>query len=235
MLPIPCRALLFDLDGVLVDSTPAVTRVWTAWALKHSFDPEEVVRMAHGRTSLSTIIELLPDGNHAAEDRDVERREIDDVDGVIPLPGALELVRTLPPHLWAVVTSATRALAEVRIRAAGLPLPKHLITASDITRSKPDPEPYLLGARSVGFPPPECVVIEDAPAGIRSAKSAGAKVIALRTTAPDTDLAAAGADWIIPDLRSLTLAKSPDNDGLLLTLDGQPSGTYNDNTPIFQN
>jgi len=223
MLPIPCRALLFDLDGVLVDSTPAVTRVWTAWALKHGFDPEEVVRMAHGRTSLSTIIELLPNGDHAAEDRDVERREIEDVDGVIPLPGALELLHTLPTHRWAVVTSGTRRLAEVRIRAAGLPLPKRFVTASDIQRSKPDPEPYILGAKSVGFAPRECLVIEDAPAGIRSAKSAGSKVIALRTTAPDAQLAAAGADWIVQDLRSLILGKRPNDDTLLLTLDGQPS------------
>jgi mannitol-1-/sugar-/sorbitol-6-phosphatase len=224
MHPIPCRALLFDLDGVLVDSTPAVTRVWTAWALKYGFDPDEVVRMAHGRTSLSTIIELLPEGDHAAEDRDVERREIEDLDGVIPLPGALELLRAVPPHRWAVVTSGTRPLAEVRIRAAGLPLPKHFITASDITRSKPDPEPYLHGARSVGFAPSECIVIEDAPAGIRSAKTAGAKVIALRTTAPDVELAAAGADWIVPDLRSLSVANSANGDELLLHLDGDPSG-----------
>jgi sugar-phosphatase len=224
MLPIPCRALLFDLDGVLVDSTPAVTRVWASWALEHGFDPEEVVRMAHGRTSLSTIIELLPNGNHAAEDRDVERREIEDVDGVIPLPGALELLHTLPPHRWAVVTSGTRPLAEVRIRAAGLPLPKHFVTASDITRSKPDPQPYLLGAKSVGCAPGECVVIEDAPAGIRSAKVAGARVIALRTTAPDAELAAAGADWIIQDLRSLSFANNANGDELLLRLDGQPSG-----------
>jgi mannitol-1-/sugar-/sorbitol-6-phosphatase len=223
MLPIPCRALLFDLDGVLVDSTPAVTRVWTSWALKHGFDPEEVVRMAHGRTSLSTIIELLPNGDHTAEDRDVERREIEDLGGVIPLPGALELLHTLPSHRWAVVTSGTRPLAEARIRAAELPLPNHFITASDVTRSKPDPEPYLLGAKSVGFAPRECLVIEDAPAGIRSAKSAGSIVIALRTTAPDAELAAAGADYIIQDLRTLILATGADDDPLLLTLDGQPS------------
>jgi sugar-phosphatase len=194
--------------------------VWTAWALKHGFDPGDVIRMAHGRTSLSTIIELLPNGDHAAEDRDVERREIEDLDGVIPLPGALELLHTLPPHRWAVVTSGTRPLAEVRIRAAGLPLPKHFITASDITRSKPDPEPYLLGAKSVRCAPRECLVIEDAPAGIRSAKSAGSKVIALRTTVSDAELAAAGADWIVQDLRSLILAKGPNDDTLLLTLDG---------------
>jgi sugar-phosphatase len=224
MLPIPCRALLFDLDGVLVDSTPAVTRVWTSWALEHGFDPEEVVRMAHGRTSLSTIIELLPNGDHTAEDRDVERGEIEDLGGVIPLPGALELLHTLPSHRWAVVTSGSRPLAEARIRAAGLPLPKHFITASDTTRSKPDPEPYLLGAKSVGFAPRECIVIEDAPAGIRSAKSAGSKVIALRTTAPDAELAAAGADYIIQDLRTLILARSANDSGLLLTLNGQSYG-----------
>jgi len=179
--------------------------------------------MAHGRTSLSTIIELLPNGDHAAEDRDVERCEIEDVDDVIPLPGALQLLHKLPPHRWAVVTSGTHALAEVRIRAAGLPPPKHLITASDITRSKPDPEPYLLGAKSLGFAPRECVVIEDAPAGIRSAKSAGAKVIALRTTAPDAELSAAGADWITHDLRSLSFANNAKDNELLLCLDGRPS------------
>ncbi|HYL61007.1 MAG TPA: HAD family hydrolase [Candidatus Methylomirabilis sp.] len=219
MQRISCRALLFDLDGVLVDSTPAVTRVWTAWSLKHGFDPDEVVRMAHGRTSLSTIVELLPNADHAAEDRDVERREIEDVDGVIPLPGAAEILRKLSADRWAVVTSATHALAEVRIHAAGLPVPKHLITASDITRSKPDPEPYLLGAKSVGYAPGECIVIEDAPSGIRSAKSAGARVIALRTTAPDAELAAAGADWITPDLRSLSLANNAKGDKLFLCLD----------------
>ncbi len=216
---IQCRAVLFDLDGVLVDSTPAVARVWTAWALKHGFDPDSVVRMAHGRTSLATIRELLPSADHAAEDRDVERREIEDVADVVPLPGALELLHSLPADRWAVVTSGTRPLAEVRIRAAGLPLPKHFVTATDITHSKPHPEPYLLGARRVGFAPRDCVVLEDAPSGVRSGKSAGARVLALRTTMSEPELVSAGADWIIENCASLSVRQNGSNNEPLLQIE----------------
>jgi sugar-phosphatase len=216
---IQCRAVLFDLDGVLVDSTPAAARVWTGWALEHGFDPDSVVRMAHGRTSLATIRELLPKADHAAEDRDVERREIEDVADVVPLPGALDLLQSLPVDRWAVVTSGTRPLAEVRIRAAGLPLPKHFVTATDITHSKPHPEPYLLGAGSVGSSPRDCVVIEDAPSGIRSGKSAGARVLALRTTMPELELVTAGADWIIENCASLSVHQHGSNNDLFLQLE----------------
>ncbi len=216
---IQCQAVLFDLDGVLVDSTPAVARVWTGWALEHGFDPDSVVRIAHGRTSLATIRELLPNADHAAEDRDVERREIEDVADVVSLPGARGMLLTLPVDRWAVVTSGTRPLAEVRIRAAGLPLPKHLITATDITHSKPHPEPYLLGARSVGFAPRDCIVLEDAPSGIRSGKSAGARVLALRTTMPEPELVSAGADWIIENCDSLSVRQHSLSGELLLQLE----------------
>src|SRR5579863_2708706 len=128
MNQIQCSALLFDLDGVLIDSTPAVARVWRRWALEHGFDPEEVVAHAHGRPSLTTVLEYLPDSDHAAENREVERREIEDLDGVVPLPGALELLAGLPQDRWVIVTSGTRPLAEVRIKAAGLPLPLHMVT-----------------------------------------------------------------------------------------------------------
>lgn len=218
---IQCRAVLFDLDGVLVDSTPAVARVWTSWALEHGFDPESVVRMAHGRTSIATIRELLPDSGQAAhveEDRDVERREIEDIVDIVPLPGVRELLQSLSADRWAVVTSGTRPLAEVRIRAAGLPLPKYLVTASDITHSKPHPEPYLLGAKSVGVAPRDCVVIEDAPSGIRSGKSAGARVLALRTTAPEPELVNAGADWIVENCASLSAGQDKSSGNLLLQL-----------------
>ncbi len=208
MTRIQCRALLFDLDGVLIDSTPAVARVWTGWAIEHGFDPEETVRQAHGRPSLATIRELLPHADHDAENREVERREIEDIGGVVPLPGAVELLRTLPPDRWAIVTSCTRPLAEVRIRVAGLPSPRHLITASDIRNGKPDPEPYRKGALHLGLAATECVVVEDAPSGIRAGKAAGARVIALRTTAGDAELAAAGADWIIDDCSSLSVDRA---------------------------
>ncbi len=190
-------ALLFDLDGVLIDSTPAVARVWTQWALQHGFDPVETVARAHGRPSVSTIRELLPNGDHEAEDRAVERGEIEDLDGVVPLPGVLDLLASLPPSRWTIVTSCTRTLAEVRITHAGLPIPKKFVTSTDIVHGKPDPEPYLKAAALLGFPASQCVVFEDAPAGIRSGKSAGAKVIAFRTTAADPELRQAGADCIV--------------------------------------
>src|ERR1700676_4212458 len=206
MTPIQCRGLLFDLDGVLVDSTPAVARAWAGWAREHGFDePDEVVKKAHGRPSISTIRELLPRADHAAEDREMERREIADTEGVIPLPGAMELLQALPLERWAIVTSCTRALAHVRIAAAGLPKPKHLVTATDVKNGKPDPEPYLKGAQILGVPAADCLVVEDAPAGIRAGKAAGARVLALRTTAGDAELTESGATWIIDNLAAVRL------------------------------
>jgi sugar-phosphatase len=196
--------MLFDLDGVLVDSTPAISRVWTKWCLARGFDPEKTVREAHGRPSIDTIRELLPDADHEAENRLIEAGEIEDLEGVVLLPGALVLVTSLPPDRWTIVTSCTKELAEVRIRAAGLPIPSTLVTSSDITNGKPDPEPYLKGAAALGFAPADCLVVEDVPAGIRSGKAAGARVIAVRTTAPDSELTASGADWIVDDCRGIT-------------------------------
>jgi sugar-phosphatase len=217
-MKIHCRGVLFDLDGVLVDSTPAVARVWTIWAKKHGFDPDEVVRQAHGRPSIATIRELLPHADHNAENREVERGEIEDVEGVIPLPGALELLQALPQDRWAIATSCTRRLAEVRIRAAGLPVPKHMITSTDVKRGKPDPEPYVKAAKILGLSPADCIVMEDAPAGIRAGKAAGARVLALRTTAPDAELTQSGADWIANDLAALGLNSSDHQDQLDLIL-----------------
>src|SRR6266851_464121 len=208
MLSIRCRGVLFDLDGVLVDSTPAVARAWAGWAREHGFEPDEVVKKAHGRPSITTIRELLPHADHAAEDREMERREIADVDGVIPLPGAMELLRALPLERWAIVTSCTRALAHVRIGAAGLPKPRHLVTATDVKHGKPDPEPYRKGAQSLGITTVDCIVIEDAPAGVQAGKAAGARVLALRTTASDNELQLAGADWIADNCAELFLESS---------------------------
>src|SRR5262245_40089527 len=205
MTKISCQGVLFDLDGVLVDSTPAVARVWSWWAKRYGFDPDETVRIAHGRPSIATIRELLPNANHEAENREVERREMEDVEGVIPLPGALELLTTLPSDRWAIVTSCTKQLAYVRIRAARLPEPKFIVTSDDITRGKPDPEPFVKGAKALSFAPSECVVIEDAPAGIRAGKAAQACVVALQTTDHDEVLLAAGADVIVKDCSALRL------------------------------
>ena len=213
MSEIHAAALLFDLDGVLIDSTPAVARVWRRWALERGFDPEEVVGRAHGRPSLTTVREYLPDSDHEAENREVERREIEDLAGVIPLPGALELLAGLPGDRWTIVTSCTRPLAEVRIKAAGLPLPEKMITSTDITHGKPHPEPFLKGAAVLGFAAAQCVVFEDVPAGVRSGKAAGARVIAFTSTFKESGLREAGADWI---LRNCTDIHVIERDGGLI-------------------
>lgn len=203
-----CSAILFDLDGVLIDSTPAVARVWRRWAIEHGFDPEEVIAHAHGRPSLTTVREHLPNADHAAENRKVERAEIEDLDGVVPLPGTLELLSSLPRERWTIVTSCTRRLAEVRIRAAGLPMPASLVASTDIVHGKPHPEPYLKGASVLGFPAAECIVVEDAPAGIRAGKASGSRVIAFKTTSAAEALRVAGADWILNDCSDIHLIDS---------------------------
>jgi sugar-phosphatase len=205
MTGIYCAALLFDLDGVLINSTPAVARVWRRWAIEHGFNADEVVARAHGRPSLTTVSEYLPNSDHAAENREVERREIADLEGVVPLPGALDLLGSLPADRWTIVTSCTRPLAEVRVQAAGLPLPKKMITSSDITHGKPHPEPYLKGASLLGFPPEECIVLEDVPAGVRAGKAAGARVVAFKTTVQESVLREAGADWILNNCADIRL------------------------------
>jgi len=208
MVEITCEGLLFDLDGVLVDSTPAVARVWTKWAIAHGFDPDETVRLAHGRPSVDTVRDLLPDADFEAENEVILRGEIEDIDGVVALPGIRELLSSLPPDRWAIVTSCSRPLAEVRLKAAGLPTPPRLQTSDDIRRGKPDPEPYLKGATLLGIPAAKCVVFEDAPAGIRSGKAAGALVIALPTTSPRPELEEAGADWIISGYADISVLGS---------------------------
>lgn len=205
MTEIHCAALLFDLDGVLINSTPAVARVWHRWAVEHGFNPDEVVARAHGRPSLTTVREYLPNADHEAENREVERREIADLEGVVPLPGALDLLSGLPEDRWTIVTSCTRPLAEVRIKAARLPLPKRLITSNDITHGKPNPEPFLKGASVLGFEASECIVLEDVPAGVRAGKSAGARVIAFTTTVQEAALREAGANWILENCADIRL------------------------------
>ena len=214
MTEIKCAALLFDLDGVLINSTPAVARVWRKWAIEHGFNPEEVVARAHGRPSLTTVREYLPNADHEAENREVERREIEDLEGVLPLPGALDLLGSLPPDRWTIVTSCTRPLAEVRIRAAGLPLPGKFVTSNDITHGKPHPEPFLKGAAVLGFPADRCVVFEDVPAGVRAGKAAGATVIAFKTTVEERALREARADYVLNSCSNVRLLEA----GELLTL-----------------
>jgi sugar-phosphatase len=216
MTIVSAEALLFDLDGVLINSIPAVERVWSRWAKERGFNVEEVLHRAHGRPSIETLRYLLPDADHEVENRIVEQAEIEDVEGIVPLPGVKELLAALPRDRWAIVTSCTRPLAKVRIRAAGLPTPGLFITSNDITHGKPHAEPYLKGAAGLGFAPAQCIVVEDALAGIASGRNAGARVIAFTTTASIADLVAAKADWILKDCSAIRLVSS--DPGLRLTL-----------------
>ena len=186
--------MLFDLDGVLVDSTRSVERQWRAWARERGIDEEKVVAIAHGVRAIEVVRAIAPNLDAEAEVRKLEAREADDHDGVVVMPGAVELVTAIPEGNWCVVTSGTRHLAIARLQLAGIPLPKVLVTADDVVHGKPHPEPYLRGAILLGVNPKECLVIEDAPAGIQSAHAAGMKVIALASTYPAAKLSEANAD-----------------------------------------
>jgi sugar-phosphatase len=201
-----CSAILFDLDGVLVESRAAVERQWTRWAREHGLDPEHVVKFAHGRPTIATIREMLPTADAEAELRVMEEREIEDLAGVHAIPGAAELLSRIPSGRWTVVTSGTRALAETRLRHVGLPVPRTMVTASDITQGKPHPEPYLKGAKALGFSAKDCVVLEDAPFGIDAGHAAGARVIAVPTTYSRREIAR--ADYIVERISDLGLEEN---------------------------
>jgi len=193
MITFQCAAILFDLDGVLVDSTRSVERQWRVWAREHGIDEEKAVSIAHGVRAAEVIRAIAPHLDPEAEVRKLERREAADRDGVAVMPGAIDLVNKLPKDRWCVVTSGTNHVAEARLQLAGIPLPKALVSANDVTNGKPHPEPYLKGAELLGFEPAQCLAIEDAPAGIRSAHAGGMKVIGLTSTYPAVTLNEADA------------------------------------------
>jgi sugar-phosphatase len=199
-----CSAILFDLDGVLVDSTRSVERQWRIWAREQGIEGDKVATVAHGVRAVEVIRAVAPHLDAEAEVRKLESREADDHDGVAVMPGAAELVRAIPEDRWCVVTSGTRHLASERLRFFGIPAPKVMITADDVATGKPHPAPYLKGAERLGVDPAECLVIEDAPAGIQSAHAAGMKVIALASTYPASALGE--ADVVIPKLQRIQVA-----------------------------
>lgn len=171
-------AFLFDMDGTLITSTAAAERVWTRWAERHGLDVAAFVPTVHGVRAVDTIRrQALPDIDLDAEVAWVERGEIEDVAGVAPIPGAVDFVRRLPPDRWAVVTSASLPLARARLKAAGVEPPAVMITAEAVERGKPDPAGYLKAARALGFDIADCLVFEDAEAGIRAGEAAGADVV----------------------------------------------------------
>lgn len=179
-LPAPrtYQAFLFDMDGTLITSTLAAERVWTRWAERHSLDVAALLSVMHGVRAVDTIRnQNLPDIDLDAEVAWVERGEIEDVDGVAPIPGSIDFVKRLPPDRWAVVTSASVPLARARLKAAGVTPPGVMITAEDVERGKPDPAGYLKAAATLGFDVADCLVFEDAAAGIKAGEAAGADVM----------------------------------------------------------
>jgi len=210
---IRCSAFLFDLDGVLVDSRAVVERVCRLWAQRHGLDPEQVLRIAHGRRSRDTVRTAAP---HLDADREaawIDAVELADVAGLSAVAGAGALLAALPTASWAVVTSCGRPLAERRLTAVGLPIPTVVVTSEEVAHGKPAPDGYQLGAKRLGQDPATCVVFEDAPAGIAAGRAAGARVIGLTTMLAAADLA--GADATTPDFTAIRVRQ--DRDGFVVT------------------
>jgi len=181
-MPERVSAVLFDLDGVLVDSTEVVERAWRRWALEWSLPPDDVLAAAHGRPTRDVVRMFAPDIDVDQEVLRLLSYEASQSSTLVAVPGARDCVDVARRGPWAVVTSGGRDLATGRLIAAGLPVPEVLVTADDVTKGKPDPEPYELARRELSVPAGECVVVEDAPAGIAAAKSAGMTVLAVTTT-----------------------------------------------------
>jgi sugar-phosphatase len=183
-----CDAVLLDMDGTLVDSTECVVRQRRNWAERHGLELEPILAISHGRLTLETIRLVAPHLATAEEVHAFDTAELEDREGIQAIRGAVEFVSALPEGRWAVVTSASRKLAELRLECAGLTIPRVLVSADDVQLGKPHPEPYLLAATRLGVQPDRCLVIEDARAGVESALAAGMQVIAITTTLSSEEL-----------------------------------------------
>ncbi|CAI9122144.1 HAD family hydrolase [Brytella acorum] len=176
-------AFLFDMDGTILTSVLAAERVWSRWAERHGLDPEPLLANLHGVRMVDTIArQNLPNVDIQAEARWITDRELEDIHGVVPVPGAEQFLASLPPDRWAIVTSAPHELALRRLSVTGLPMPRVLVTAESIKHGKPQPDCFLLGAEKLGFEARNCVVFEDAPAGIKAGEAASAAVVVITHT-----------------------------------------------------
>jgi sugar-phosphatase len=205
MTQLECAAILFDLDGVLIDSTSVITRHWQEWAQEHSLELDAIMQVAHGRPTLETMRLVAPHLPVEEEARRFAASEVLDTEGILTIDGALALLNSIPAGAWAIVTSCSRELAAARLASRGLPVPDILVTADDVVNGKPHPEPYLLGAKLLGLRADQCVVIEDAPAGLRSAAAAGMRSVGVATTHAIEELA--GATLTARQLRDIRVAE----------------------------
>jgi mannitol-1-/sugar-/sorbitol-6-phosphatase len=197
---VPGVAVLFDCDGVLVDSLASVDRAWLRWSTRYGLDPEEVASMIHGRRSADTVAVLIEPAHRAEAVAAIDEYELEDAASVTAIAGARELVASIPDGAWALVTSGKAALARARLEAAGIGAPDVFIAADDVERGKPQPDPYLAAAAALGVRPGDAIVVEDSPSGVESGRRAGAGgVVGVGSQAIDTD-----ADVVVPDLRDLT-------------------------------
>lgn len=207
------RGFLFDLDGTLVDSLPAVNRAWSSWGARHGLAAQQVLDYIHGKPAINSLRHFMAGQSEAAiqaEFRWLEQLEAEDTAGVQAIAGAHALLTTLNALdiPWAIVTSGSIPVAHARHTAAGLPLPEVFITAEDIKFGKPNPEPYLLGAERLGLSAPECVVVEDAPAGIIAGLEAGSAVVAVNPPADAPRLSEVALQ--VENLQPLHISKQPD-------------------------
>jgi len=206
------------MDGVLVSSIGSVRRCWQRWAAMYGVPNADTYEVPHGMRAIEIVKQLRPDIDPLEGLRVIEDMEIKDTEDLKVLPGVKALLESLPPERWAIVTSATRRLMLGRLEAAGLPLPERIVSADDVERGKPDPEPYRRGAELLGCRPEECIVVEDAPSGVGAGKAARARVLGVIGTHTIEELHE--ADWVVPSLEGV-VAKS-NNGGLELTFSPEP-------------
>ena len=212
---IRCKGILFDMDGILISSIGSVERSWTKWAHLRGVDPALARSTAHGRRAIETIAKLRPDLDSEQELKFIEDIEVADNEGLTVLPGVLDLLAALPSDRWTVVTSATERLARIRLAAGGIPVPKRLVTADQVTRGKPHPEPFLAGASLLGVAPAECVVFEDSSSGAVAGRTAGCTVVATTFSHPAELLDA--AHYLVLDLTGISVENAGDQIVLNLT------------------
>jgi sugar-phosphatase len=215
---VPFQGILFDMDGILISSLGSVERSWAAWARMRGIDPEAAIRVAHGRRAIETVARLRPDLDSEAELKVIEDLEVADNEGLTVLPGVLELLAALPRERWTVVTSATERLARLRMAAGGIPVPERLVTADQVTRGKPHPEPFLAGAALLGLPPSACVVFEDSSSGAQAGRAAGCTVVATTFSHPVASLDA--AHYLVRDLTDVRAEVK--EEGLVLRMNVLP-------------
>jgi sugar-phosphatase len=207
------KGMLFDMDGVLISSIASVNRCWRRWAAHYGVPNADTIEIAHGTRAVDIMLGFRPDFSpeQAREGlRLIEDMEIEDVSDLEVLPGVRDLLASLPPERWTIVTSATRRLMLGRLRAAQLPFPVRLIAGDDVINGKPHPEPYMKGAALLGLSPEDCLVVEDAPTGVGAGVAAGCRILGVLGTHHADDLYLAGAAWVVESLVGVDIRAGED-------------------------